>query len=246
VLPTSTPHLSTRRQVLRAGITAAIGSWAAVEVLGAARASAAPGPVATSARISMVGDSLTIGTLPFQADDFATAGWTHSSIDAFISRGIRSKMKADQHTGLTAVDAIRGNSGDTDAWIVALGTNDAAFYSHDKKADIIRLMTDHIGYGHKVMWVNVYLPDARPVQLAWNAALENVADERGGDMFVYDWASFAAQNPRWLALDGTHYTRDGYRYRSTAIGIASRDLLPADSESRLPPRWQPPRQKTLG
>ena len=193
----------------------------------------------------MVGDSLTLGTLPFQADDLAAAGWTHSAIDAYVSRGIRTKVRADQHTGINAVDAIRAKSGDTNAWIVALGTNDAVIYSHDKQSDVIRMMMDHIGYGHKVMWVNVYLPEARPVQLAWNSALAASADERGGDMFVYDWASFAAENPRWLAHDHIHYSRDGYRFRSTAIGLASRDLLPTDSDSHLSPRWLSARAKSL-
>jgi len=193
----------------------------------------------------MVGDSLTLGALPFLADDLAAAGWTHSAIDAYVSRGIRTKVRADQHTGINAVDAIRAKSGDTNAWIVALGTNDAVIYSHDKQSDVIRMMMDHIGYGHKVMWVNVYLPEARPVQLAWNSALAAAAAERDGEMFVYDWASFAAENPRWLAHDHIHYSRDGYRYRSTAIGLASRDLLPADSDSHLPPRWLSPRSKSL-
>jgi lysophospholipase L1-like esterase len=237
--------LSTRRQVLRAGITAAIGSWAALELLGAGRANAAPGPIITSTRISMVGDSLTLGTLPFQAADLADAGWSHSSIDAYVSRGIRTKIRSDQHTGINAVDAIRAKSGDTDAWIVALGTNDAVIYSREKQADVIRQMMDHIGYGHRVMWVNVYLPEARHLQSVWNSALAAAVGERAGEMFVYDWASFAAENPRWLAHDHIHYSRDGYRYRSTAIGIASRDLLPAESDSHLPPRWQSQQAKSL-
>ncbi len=193
----------------------------------------------------MVGDSLTVGTLPFQADDLAVAGWSHSAIDAFGSRGVRTKVRADQHTGLTAVDAIRAASGDTPAWIVALGTNDAVIYSRAKQADVIRQMMDHIGYGHTVMWINVYLPEARPLQVAWNSALAAAADERAGEMLVYDWASFAEENQRWMAHDHVHYSRVGYRYRSTAIGIASRGLLRAESELHVPPKWQSQRMKTL-
>lgn len=235
-MPTSVPQLSTRRQVLRAGFAAAIGSWAAIELLGAGQASAEP--VSSRVRISMVGDSLTSGTMPFQADDFTLAGWAASAIDAYVSRGVRTKIRADRYTGLTAVDAIREKSGDTEAWVVALGTNDAVIYRSEKHADVIRMMMDHIGPGHKVMLVNVYLPRRQPADVEWNAALETAARERAGDMFVYDWASFAANNQRFLAHDDIHYNRDGYRYRSTAIGLASRALLPGISASQLVARWR--------
>ena len=191
----------------------------------------------------MVGDSLTCGSLPFQADAFAEAGWSHSTIDAYASRGVRTKLKADRYTGLRAVDAIRDKPGDSEAWVIALGTNDAVIYPKEKQAEVIGMMMDHIGTGHKVLWINVYLPDARPLQLAWNATLDEVASNRS-DMFVYDWASFAAENQRWLAQDRLHYLRDGYRYRAIASGLASRQLLPGDIESVTLPEWRLPRPKT--
>jgi lysophospholipase L1-like esterase len=230
--------------VLRAGIAAAVGSWAAVEVLGTSTASAEPMQRAEPimpARISVVGDSLTQGTLPFQAQDLTTVGWSQSMIDAYVSRGVRTKVRADHYTGLTAVDAIRDKWGDTEAWVMALGTNDAVIYARDKHTQMINLMMDHIGSGHKVMWINVYLPERKAQQDAWNAALDSVSAERGEAMLVYDWASFAAENPRWLAHDRIHYSTDGYRYRSTAIGLASRDLLPSRSVSR----WRLPPMKLL-
>ncbi|MDP9464754.1 MAG: hypothetical protein M3P52_09030, partial [Actinomycetota bacterium] len=115
MFPTSVPQLSTRRQLLRGGITAVIGSWAAFEILGTDRAAATRALGGASTRISMVGDSLTSGSLPFQPGTFADAGWSHSTIDAYVSRGVRTKLKADRYTGLTAVDAIRDKSGDSDA-----------------------------------------------------------------------------------------------------------------------------------
>ena len=243
MLPTSLPQLSTRRQLLRGGITAAIGSWAALELLGTGRASAKVVPTEAATRISMVGDSLTCGSLPFQPEAFAEAGWSHATIDAYASRGLRTKLSADRYTGLTAVDAIRDKSGDTEAWVIALGTNDAVIYPNGKQAEVIRVMMDHIGAGHKVMWINVYLPDARPRQLAWNITLDEAASKRD-DMFVYDWASFAAENQRWLSRDRVHYSTDGYRYRAMAIGLATREILPGDSKSQIPVRWRLPRPKT--
>lgn len=243
--PTPIPTLSTRRQMLRAGLAAALGSWAALELLGTGSASAAKVPYALPKRISMVGDSLTVGTMPYQTDDLAAAGWTRATIDAYTSRGVRTKVKADRHTGLTAVDAIRDQDGDTDAWIVALGTNDAVIYNKDKQRAVIQEMMDHIGPDHRVLWVNVYLPEKRrPLQVAWNATLSEMADERD-DIFVFDWASFAAQNERWLAHDGMHCSPTGYQHRSTAISLASHALLPAEPDTSWParPRLNSPRSE---
>lgn len=231
--------------MLRAGVAAAIGSWAVLDALGTGEASAALSTPAPTARLSMVGDSLTLGTLPFQADAFAAVGWSHSTIDAYISRGVRTKVKADPYTGLTAVDAIRDKSGDTNAWVVALGTNDAVIYSREQQAEAIRMMMDRIGAGHKVLWVNVYLPDRLPLQQSWNASLAAAAAERTGSMFVYDWATFAAENQRWLSKDHLHYSRDGYRYRSTAVGLASRQLLPSLPDLQMSAWWKVMRSKGL-
>ena len=110
------PLLSSRRQVLRAGFFAAFGSVAALELLVAAEASATSVPrssghsssvYAAATRVSVIGDSLTIGTMPYQSEAFANAGWGHSAIDAYGAHGIRTKLKKDQFTGLTCVDAIR-------------------------------------------------------------------------------------------------------------------------------------------
>ena len=174
----------------------------------------------------MVGDSLTIGTEPYQADAFANVDWDSSTIDAFISRGVRTKVKRDKNTGLTSVDMIREKSGDSDLWIVALGTNDAGLYKRDKCAEIIASMMDRIGTGHYVMWVNIYLPEKQLRQENWNTALTTVAGDYPDSMFILDWASLAADNRNWLANDGIHCSGKGYQHRATAIAVASRTLIP--------------------
>jgi lysophospholipase L1-like esterase len=225
MLPTSPPLLSSRRQVLTAGLFAALGSVAAVELLAGERANAAPS-TGSATRVSLVGDSLTQGTLPYQADAFTNVGWGSSTIDAFISRGVRTKVKRDKNTGLTSVDAIRSKSGDSDLWIVALGTNDAGLYKRDRIAEIIASMMDRISIGHYVMWVNIYLP-AKPLrQENWNTALTTVAQDYPDSMFILDWATLAAENPNWLANDEIHCSGKGYLHRSTAIAMASRSLIP--------------------
>ncbi|HSB86250.1 MAG TPA: GDSL-type esterase/lipase family protein, partial [Ilumatobacteraceae bacterium] len=228
---TTSAPLCTRRELLRAGLGTALGSWFALELLAEGRAGAAtrvppvptPSPGAPPRRISMVGDSLTVGTMRYQTQDFAAAGWSQSAIDAYVSRGVRTKVRADTHTGITAVDAIRKDNGDTEAWIVGLGTNDAVIYSKSKHAAVIAEMMDHIGRGHRVMWINIYLPDKRHVQDSWNAALEEMARNRD-DMSVLDWAGIIAGNKRWMAKDGLHCSPTGYQQRSLVVGEASKVL----------------------
>jgi lysophospholipase L1-like esterase len=224
---TPPPLLSSRRQVLGAGLLAALGSVAALELLGTARASAYRTPTPTSSTsVSVIGDSLTIGTLPYQADAFAEVGWGGTTIDAYGSRGIRTKMKSDLHTGLTAVDAIRAKAGDSELWVVALGSNDAGIFGKRKHADLINSMIDRIGTAHYVMWVNIYLPENIQRQQYWNTSLESVAADRPDEMFVFDWASVAGDNPRWMADDLVHYTGRGYSHRAVAIADATRSLIP--------------------
>ncbi|HSB85568.1 MAG TPA: GDSL-type esterase/lipase family protein [Ilumatobacteraceae bacterium] len=226
----SNSSLSTRRQFLRAGVVAVAGSWVALELTGQQRVSAEPTGSTDTRRISLVGDSLTVGTMPYQSDDLRAIGWSRTMIDAYASRGVRTKVRHDLHTGLTAVDAIRESWGDTEVWIVGLGTNDALIYSKRKNAQVITEMMDRIGRGHKVMWINVYLPQRAPQATAWNASLDEVAAERD-DMYVFDWAGLAFENKRWLASDSVHLSALGYQQRSAAVARASRYLQPAVSSA---------------
>lgn len=223
MLPTSLPLLSSRRQVLGAGLAAALGSWAALGLLDQRRVGASR----AAGQISVVGDSLTSGTVPYQANAMSEVGWTRTTIDAYRGRGVLTKIRPDLHNGLAAVNAIRETSGDSDLWVVALGTNDSGIYPRNRHPDLIRQMMDRIGGGHYVMWVNIYLPATPPRQDAWNSALSDVADDLHDEMFVYDWASLAAQNPLWLRDDQVHCTPVGYKHRATAIAAATRSLVPS-------------------
>lgn len=231
----SIPLLSSRRQVLTAGLVAALGSVAALELLGVAPVGACSDASsgrtsslrAAATRISLIGDSLTIGTQPYQSDAFSQVGWGHSAIEAYNSRGIRTKLRKDYHTGLTSVDAIRATSGDSDLWVIALGTNDAGIYAKAKHTEVIGMMMDKIGNGHIVMWVNVYLPKAPARQDNWNWALATVAKQRSGEMFVFDWASLARKNPKWVADDQVHCSNRGYVNRAVAIAHATGHFVPS-------------------
>ena len=212
--------------MLTTGLVAAFGSVAALELLGTGPAGAAK-ISASATRVSVIGDSLTVGTMPYQADAFTEFGWGHTAIDAHNSRGIQTKLNGDPHTGLTAVDAIRAKAGDSERWVIALGSNDAGIFPKPKHAELINSMMDHIGTAHYVMWVNIFLPLNEPRQRYWNTSLASVAKERPDEMYVFDWASVAAENPTWLAEDQIHYTGEGYWQRSALIAEATRTLLPS-------------------
>jgi lysophospholipase L1-like esterase len=170
-----------------------------------------------------IGDSLTIGMSPYLPARAAASGWAGIRIDAFKSRGIRTKVGADPTTGLGAVTSMRQRFGDTDSWIVALGTNDAGF-SSGAGTQLIREMLDAIGPGHRVLWVNVHLPRTPGVQQAWNTALNQVAAERPDQLFVLDWASIAARQTGIMAFDGVHLTAGGYALMAAAVATASEAL----------------------
>ncbi len=214
-----------RRRFIRHALMAAAGSSVVLAAL------ARPSQVAASGTIhdgvSMVGDSLTSGSLLYQADDFAAVGWPDAWIDAHASRGIRTHVSADPHTGLTAVDALRARHGDTRMWVVALGTNDAGIFAAPRYDELIGAMLDRIGSGHVVTWVNIYLPHATARQTAWNSALDAVAAARPDELRIFDWARLAAQHPAWLARDNIHCNPTGYRERSTAIAAGVASGMPA-------------------
>jgi lysophospholipase L1-like esterase len=230
----SLPPQSSRRQVLRAGFCAAVGAFAAAELLNPTVASASTRRVEAT-RVSVVGDSLTEGTMPYQAETLSYLGWGPSAIDAYKSRGIATKMKGDPHTGLSAVDAIRSTSGDSDLWVVALGTNDAGFYKQDSQVELIREMVDRIGEGHYVLWVNVYLPTTEKRQRMWNDSLTMVAAELPNQMFILDWATLAEENPKWLAGDKIHCSGVGYKNRASVIAQATKTLVPSTAPIKSAP-----------
>ena len=216
-------HNTTRRQFVGDAL-AVIGGFSIIDALamftgGLVTANASSST--STQRLLMVGDSLTVGSLPYQAGALIDSGWTDIAINAHGSRGIKTKVSDDPHTGLTAVDALRAAHGDADLWVVALGTNDAGQYPSSQYPDLIASMLNRIGADHLTMWVNTYLPSRARLQAAWNSALNDIAEQRPDEFVVYDWAAYAAGHSGWLGPDSIHYTSGGYKARSSAVAAAS-------------------------
>jgi lysophospholipase L1-like esterase len=238
---TPAPSGMSRRRMLSLAVLGAVGAYSSPS--GDAMVAAVAAADVDTTGISMVGDSLTVGTMAYQSDDFIAAGWSTAAIDAHGSRGVTTRVSGDPHTGLTAVDALRAQYGDTKTWIVALGTNDARTQDSSRNRELIVSMLDRIGPQHKVIWVNIYLPTSPARQRAWNTALDAVAIERPDVLMVFDWASVAAAEPRWLSGDIVHYTSTGYQRRAEAIAAASASMartgVPAQPAAYTPIRPEP-------
>jgi lysophospholipase L1-like esterase len=185
--------------------------------------------------VSVVGDSLTEGTLPYQPAAFTAAGWTTWVVDGYTSRGIATKVAQDPHNGLSAVDAIRSRSGDTNTWVVALGTNDSGIYAPSQYLGLIQRMLDRIGPDHVVYWVDIYLPAMPARQQAWNDALAVAAAEWSGHMIVVEWSSIASGHPEWLQSDQIHDVAAGYRARAAVITDATATLAAAAPTAKSAP-----------
>ena len=190
--------------------------------------------------VFVIGDSLTFLAQPNVSTALTDVGWAASHVDAFEGRGVDFTLQGAPDTGLRAIDSLRSQFGDDDDWIVALGTNEVLFRDRSTYSSAIRHMLDRIGAGRRVMWVNTYLPDHPVQQAAWNAALDQAAAERNGDLVVYDWASVNAQHPEWMLYDNVHHNVEGNAAWARAIGDASSaTLLPARPTSITAPTIEP-------
>jgi hypothetical protein len=189
-----------------------------------------------------LGDSTTVGMGAALADAYESAGFdAHTS--AGNGRGISFRVSPDRETGLQAATRLRhelAGAGQL-CWVVALGTNDAAYLDHS--ADRQRSIDDLLDViaGDPVLWVDVYMfaPHSRrggharcdgPASVfgcygatntrEWNHLLATTAAAHP-NMTVYDWAGLVRYHPDWFQNDGIHYTSAGYAERATRIAAAA-------------------------
>jgi hypothetical protein len=77
--------------------------------------------------------------------------------------------------------------------------------------------------GDPVMWVNVWMdsptrPEYNKQDAAnWNLMLTNYLPVYK-NMYIYNWAELAQQNPDWYNYDHIHYNSEGSKHRSLIIG----------------------------
>ncbi len=182
--------------------------------LSLAVSSARVSAVSSCDRVTIVGDSLEmwVGGEALRAR-FAAAG-VPVLVDARVGRSVNG--------GRRRVVAIRAEHGDSECWVVALGTNDAwgsAGAGSGWRRVVfgwrVRAMLAEIGADHRVWWVNVA---TRRAGLARSFGDFNAALSAAG-VVVVDHAGLMAVAGGW-AGDGVHLSGAGYWRRAGLVAGA--------------------------
>ena len=165
----------------------------------------APEPAGEVGSLTLVGDSLNVGTDPYLRDELE--GWT---IDAHDRVGRRTDE------GVEELRRLRSSL--APIVVVSLGTNDAdgsedAFRDH--VADAIGI----VGPRRCLLWATVVRSGAP--RDGFNAVLEAARAEHP-NLRLVDWASLVEREPETLALDTVHGTPEGYARRAEETAEAVR------------------------
>ena len=181
----------------------AVAALAAGAYLFVARDTAEPAGRVGS--LTLVGDSLNVGTDPYLRDELV--GW---SIDAHDQVGRQTRE------GVEELRRLRGSL--APIVVVSLGTNDA----DGSEAEFRELVGDAIravGPGRCLLWATV-VRDGAPRD-GFNAVLEDARAEHANVRLV-DWAGLVGREPGTLAFDTVHGTPTGYARRAAETAAAAR------------------------
>jgi lysophospholipase L1-like esterase len=163
-------------------------------------------PPVNAASIVILGDSLSA-----QTEEEFTALMPGITVDAFPGRTLVTKMISD--TGMDRIATLKALK--SSWWVVALGTNDAAYAAHteEQMATDVSTVLDAIGADQCVLWI---LPAiGAPAESAW---IDNVARFRDIVRFAIgtrscgataDWSTVLAAESGILQDDGIHLTPAG-------------------------------------
>jgi hypothetical protein len=230
VRPIDSPSVSTTRAQLPSTTSSSTTPTTVALPVVETTTTTAPPPPTRCTGVVHLGDSTSTGMvsasfLPPSAQldaQYARVGVTeaHLEID-----GARSIVET-HHGSPNARDraASWSDAGYQGCWVFALGTTDAANFGagsyHDATTRIDRMMA--VAGNQPVLWVTVktlVLDGAwsnANMQL-WNQALVEAAT-RYPNVRVFDWNAVVQDN--WFAIDGIHYTSEGYGQRAQLIADA--------------------------
>lgn len=173
-----------------------------MSVASGCRPRSTPEEAAGGCTVGVVGDSLAVGSMPYWEPAFAGRGCALSFVNA---RGGRPTSE-----GVRAIELLAQVGQLPDVLVVALGTND----SIDPRTfgpQVDRVMS--VVGDRPVVWVNIDKPF---VELTLNLAL-TLAQIRYGNLWVYDWNSFADAHPQIRLADKIHLSEGGYALRAALI-----------------------------
>jgi len=164
-------------------------------------------------RVVVIGDSLMDNAEPWLRAELRSAGHDYV-VDAQPSRRTPGSWHAP-YSGVKAARAVRSTFGESDCWVVALGSNDlynsAGAHEH-VFAGMVAEMVAAVTPGARVWWVNVnYRRDPRTsfdfvtATRTFNAVVDARAAEDEAFQ-VIDWYTLSEANPQWF-FDPVHVDR---------------------------------------
>lgn len=202
--------------------TVAIGVTADPEPVEAAPIEIVRGNDGPLGAISVIGDSVMVGSLAFGPDlptRLAEQGW--GPIRARAGEGYSTGYFGVGTTFRASywIDLWKSQGWDPDAVVVNFGANDAGLCQYRNETidqcsyNAIKHLVDTIGPGKRIWWPKITrFPYNRVSMDAWNNALDRMASEHP-DFHTWDWPSvmYATGN---YSPDHTHLSPTGYRNRS--------------------------------
>lgn len=177
--------------------------------------------------VAVIGDSLTAQSAEAQLDALDASGYNALLVDGGLGRSIFD-AGTSRESGIDAITrtaARFSGSAAPDAWVIALGTNDAGNAAFDRLgsyASRIRTVLAAIPGDAPVVWIGPAVQTSSIIRgredevAAFGRALHDVATDTPR-LHILDWGGYAAL-PGILGSDGVHLTEPvGVEVRATAV-----------------------------
>jgi lysophospholipase L1-like esterase len=182
-------------------------------------------------QIVMIGDSITVGALPYLEQRYAALGYPEARIEA--QSGKRINVNAGDNASGTIVASGLVDEletwGDTDhadeLWVIALGTNDINQYSTPEElGGSIDSLLAQVPADAEIVWVDTaYVGNAEGTDMVNRTIAERTTFR--GDSSVALWSNVAYRDGV-LSSDGVHPTDVGSEvFAATVVAAVAEAIL---------------------
>jgi hypothetical protein len=175
--------------------------------------------------ITIIGDSVLQGAAlisPTLPDRLVEQGWGPVRFRAGVGYSTGLFNVTTEARATYWLNRWRAEGWSTRDVVVNLGANDSGQCRTDlgcARRAILHVV-DTLGPGHRVWWPMITRsPVHQASQNTWNTALLQIAGERPGTFFTWNWPLVMATGG-YSSSDNTHLTGEGYRRRSLAMAEA--------------------------